>query len=257
MPDSGSQLIQLYPLREGTLIVFDKQADYEAILATLQQMIDDRRGRFPGGSLIVDVGPRQLSTRQLLELEELINRYLGTRVLQIVNDEAQEILREEGWTPPPASPVRSAMKSEASPRGPDAPAAAPLSPPRFEPAHLLHRTVRSGQRVTCEGSIVILGDVNPGAEVVATGNVVVVGTLRGIAHAGARGDSGRCILALRLRPVQIRIAHLIGRAPDEAAGGDEPEVAYVRDGQIVVEALSARAEMALAQGGSAPWAKRS
>lgn len=101
-------------------------------------------------------------------------------------------------------------------------------------------TLRSGQNVTSKGHLIVLGDVNPGAEVSAVGNVVVLGALKGIVHAGIEGDHDCCIVALQLNPTQIRIADIITRAPDEQEQvvPDEPEMAYVIDNRIYIEGIS-------------------
>lgn len=73
-----------------------------------------------------------------------------------------------------------------------------------------HRgSLRSGQKIEEEGSIVILGDVNSGAEVVAADNIVVLGALRGLAHAGAKGNTKAIISAGKLDTVQLRIANIV------------------------------------------------
>ena len=73
-----------------------------------------------------------------------------------------------------------------------------------------HRgSIRSGQRLEEEGSIVILGDVNSGAEIIAADNIVVLGTLRGLAHAGAKGNRKAIIAAGKLDTVQLRIANVV------------------------------------------------
>ena len=100
---------------------------------------------------------------------------------------------------------------------------------------ILARTVRSGGRVESSGSVVILGDVNAGAEIIAGDDIVVVGTLRGLAHAGAHGNDRAVIWAQRIRSPQLRI----GPAVAQGDAGDEdldrgPEVAHLRDGQIVI-----------------------
>ena len=104
------------------------------------------------------------------------------------------------------------------------------------PTMLIKRTLRSGQRIRFAGNVVVLGDVNPGAEVVAAGDIVVMGTLRGVAHAGATGGTEAIVAAFRLHPTQLRIGAVIGRAPDGLIPRpDAPEVARVRDGVLVVE----------------------
>jgi len=112
---------------------------------------------------------------------------------------------------------------------------------------IMYGTLRSGQKVETEHSIVIFGDVNSGAEVIAGGDIVILGTLRGIAHAGAYDESGggRVIFSLNLRPTQLRIGLIISRGSgsDEAEStpkGGLPEVARVDGNMIVVEPYQSR-----------------
>jgi septum site-determining protein MinC len=101
-------------------------------------------------------------------------------------------------------------------------------------------TLRSGQSISAVGTIVIVGDVNAGAELVATGDIVVWGALRGVAHAGAQGDEEAAVYALRLEPMQLRIARSIAIAPphEKRARHAVPEVARIRDGKISIEPAS-------------------
>jgi len=102
---------------------------------------------------------------------------------------------------------------------------------------LTRRTLRSGQAVRHVGHVVIIGDVNPGTEVIAGGSVVVWGRLRGLVHAGALGDDNAIVCALLLAPTQLRIGNHIARPPEgEGRRPKSPEMALVRDGRIVVEA---------------------
>jgi septum site-determining protein MinC len=97
-------------------------------------------------------------------------------------------------------------------------------------------TLRSGQRVECEGDIVVLGDVNDGAEVIAGGSIAVMGTLRGLAHAGAMGRSDVVVAASELKPKQLRISGKIAMFPEEQASGI-PEIAEYSKGSIVIRPL--------------------
>lgn len=99
---------------------------------------------------------------------------------------------------------------------------------------LIEYTVRSGQRISSKGHLVILGDVNPGAFVEADGHILVLGTLRGTAHAGINGDTKARIIAHRLKPTLLRITNLIARAPENDMNLELPERAYIDDGRIVV-----------------------
>ncbi|MFW6264823.1 MAG: septum site-determining protein MinC [Bacillota bacterium] len=104
---------------------------------------------------------------------------------------------------------------------------------------LINRTIRSGQLVKYPANVVIIGDVNPGAEVIAGGDILVVGKLRGVVHAGATGGNDSQIIALKLQPTQLRIANIISRSPDDLKGNQliSPERAYIKDGSIIVEEL--------------------
>jgi septum site-determining protein MinC len=94
-------------------------------------------------------------------------------------------------------------------------------------------TLRGGQALHHIGNIVVVGDVNPGAELVATGDVVVFGRLAGVAHAGAQGENTARVFALDLDATQLRIATFIA-ADSGTKRTPRPEAALVRDGRIAV-----------------------
>ena len=101
---------------------------------------------------------------------------------------------------------------------------------------MIRRSLRSGQSVSFDGNIVVMGDVNPGSEACATGDIVVFGSLRGVAYAGANGKQDARVVALRLMPTQLRIADRVARSPDgEVQAPVSPEAAFLRDGAIVIE----------------------
>jgi len=100
----------------------------------------------------------------------------------------------------------------------------------------VERTLRSGKSVQFDGHVVVLGDVNPGAEIIATGNIAVLGILRGVAHAGATGERKATVSAYYLAPTQLRIADLVTRGPADEADGRGPEIARIKDDQLIVEA---------------------
>ncbi len=100
-------------------------------------------------------------------------------------------------------------------------------------------SLRNGQKIEFDGSIVLIGDVNPGAELKATGNIIVLGHLKGMAHAGCNGMTEAFITAVYMAPVQLRIGDIITRFPEENKRGPKsPEYAFVQEGQIFVMALS-------------------
>jgi septum site-determining protein MinC len=110
------------------------------------------------------------------------------------------------------------------------------APPPAAPSTLYHHgTLRGGQTLQQLGTIVVVGDVNPGAEIVATGDILVFGSLRGTAHAGAQGDESARVYALELAPTQLRIAAFIA-VDDGVRRAREPEVAFIRSGRITIAA---------------------
>lgn len=98
-------------------------------------------------------------------------------------------------------------------------------------------TVRSGQRIDAQGNLVVIGDTNPGSELVAAGNIIVMGTIKGVVHAGADGNRDAIVVALNLSPTQLRIADIITRSPDGEKARTEmiPEVAFIKDEMIYIQ----------------------
>ena len=112
------------------------------------------------------------------------------------------------------------------------------------PTLYIHRTLRSGQSLTSDGNIVIIGDVNPGAEVIAKGDITVWGILGGIAHAGSDGNIHSKIRALKLNAIQIRIGNIFARRPDtvntpyiQRTDSFVPEEARVHNKHIMIYKL--------------------
>lgn len=215
--------------KEGILVALGEGDDYLALKRRLEERLGSFARFFTGTEVTLEVGARHLTPSQLRELEEIITREHGMRVLRV-------------------RPARDAVDGDLLER----------VPVEERATGVVKRTLRSGQRAGYDGNMVLFGDVHPGAEVVASGDVVVLGSLLGVAHAGARGAEDAVVAALRLRPTQIRIGRHIGRPPeDEPAGGEDPEIARVRDGQIVVERYTAMSLMAHAERRETAWAKSS
>lgn len=188
--------------REGLRILLPIKASFEDTLKALSGNLEAAGNFFSGARAIIEPS-RDLSAEEQAGLKELLARH------------AIELTK-----------VRSAQRAVS--------AVAPVKP-LGEPAIAIRRTVRSGQRIAFDGSVVIFGDVNPGGEVIASGDIAVFGALRGVAHAGAAGDRKAVVAALSLRPVQLRIADLIVRAPEGEVRTVQAEVARIKNGSIVVE----------------------
>lgn len=202
--------------RYGVSIVIKDGADLATVIAELREKLAPARNFFRGAPVCVDAKDFPAGSEERHELEATLKEF-GLTVKEVAKPEKEKPQRRR------ISVTKAPFMVEG------------------DANTLLHkRTLRSGQRIDYEGSVVILGDVNPGAVIACTGDIVVFGTLRGMAHAGAHGNLRAIVAAFRLQPTQLRIGHLISRAPDdEQVDPSGPEVALVKDESIVIERFSA------------------
>lgn len=105
---------------------------------------------------------------------------------------------------------------------------------------MIYKTLRSGQKVHSDGSVIVWGDVHESAEITAAHDVVVLGRLEGLAHAGCFGDLNSTIFALTLTPRQLRIADRISRSSGKIVKNPYPEIAFVEDDGICIKEYSNR-----------------
>ena len=135
--------------------------------------------------------------------------------------------------------VEAVEKAGQSPESKESAPAAESAAPAAAGQNMLviNRTVRGGQEITTPGSVLICGNVNPGAQVIAGGSIDIRGICRGMVHAGAYGDTTAFIIADRLMPVQIRIADRIARSPDGELKPKVAERAAIKDGKIIIESI--------------------
>lgn len=102
----------------------------------------------------------------------------------------------------------------------------------------IRKTIRSGQKFEYSGNLVIVGDVNAGAEVYAAGNIIVLGSIKGSVYAGSNGNSNAIIAAFVLTPQIMQIANVITRSPEDIDKPQYPELAKIKNGNIIVEPYS-------------------
>lgn len=211
--------------REGLVITLGDGAWREILNdLTMQLSRPGAQSFFQGARVFLETGTRALDVTQIEELMALLAQHRMTLVAVSEPSSQEAFNRVRAAMPAPPEPI---------------PAETPVPPPTIASSEtyalLVHRTVRSGQTYQYAGTIVVLGDVNPGAQLVAEGDVIVWGKLRGVVHAGAAGNENAIVGALVLAPTQLRIAHLIARAPEEKRTTSFPEVARIREGRIIVE----------------------
>ena len=218
--------IDLKGIKEGILLTLP-DGHWDDIESALGEKLIEGGDFFKGARVALQVGGHTLGAADLGRLrDQLGDMDLSLWAIlteSIVTENAARSLGLETTLPkPPPPPIPEIDPEE---EGGD--------------AVLVRRTLRSGRSIYHEGHVVIVGDVNPGAEVVAGGDVVVWGRLLGLVQAGADGDEEAIICALDLTPTQLRIGSRIAISP-KRRGKPEPEMAQVRDGQIVAERWPAK-----------------
>lgn len=193
-------------------------------LETLISRMDDRAEFFRGANLVLDLAGLDVGPAELGRLRRaLSDRRINLRTILSTSEATLAAAMDLG--------LETSLRREASAEQVDVPLDTQIE---GEAAAFVRRTMRSGNRIQHPGHVIVLGDVNPGAEIVAGGNVIVWGRLRGVVHAGAAGDENAVVCALDLTPAQLRIAGQIALSP-ERKGDPRPEMARIRDSQLVAE----------------------
>jgi septum site-determining protein MinC len=213
------------------LIIKMGAGDWDMLLQELDTRLSSTPSFFRGGRVALVVGRRKLADDELQKIGELLERHkVSLWAVEGEDPETQAASRNLGLEVQVDAQARLPM--EGAVPGTDA----LPSPVEGTTGVLMRRTLRSGQAVRYHGHVVIIGDVNPGAEIVASGDVVVWGKLRGTVHAGAEGDESAVVCALHLAPTQLRIGSYIARSPEEAVQDTWlPEKAFVQGDRIVAE----------------------
>ena len=194
-------------IRDGLVFILHDQCSFEEIEQDLEDKLNGSHRQLLVGPLIrvtVQTGSRKLSETEEAKIREKLSSH-GNLIIQEFQS-TRDLQKEERPQP-----------------------------------RIYHGTVRSGQILEHDGDIMIIGDVNPGGQVLATGDIYVMGTLRGMAHAGCRGNEQAIIAAVFFQPTQLRIHQVISRSPDNREfriGETEMEFAYLREGQMAVDKMS-------------------
>ena len=236
MTSAQTQLTQIKGIRDGLLITISSGPPHDELLKILEQEIMAKSSFLRNSRIALELHVRKMKRDELAEVQDLFARN-GMVIWAILSkrETTREAARELGLaTRLPGS------KMDLAGNGRPEPIMAAQKPRsgRQPNALLVKETLRSGQSIDYEGSVVVVGDVNPGAEVVADGDVIVWGKLRGLVHAGANGNEKATISALDLSPTQLRIATKIAVTPKQKQRVVMPETAVIKDGQIIAEAWS-------------------
>lgn len=195
--------------RDNIVIRINEDAQQDEILKELKEKLLELRKLYQNDDTPITVTGKILKNKEIDDIQKLIQENINVEV----NFESPRILGLHG--------IKKTYNSEII-----------SSETKFHKGSL-----RSGQRMEFEGSLVILGDVNDGAEAIASDNIVVLGALRGLAHAGAKGNINAIIAASTIETSQLRIANIVKeREKQDIISEGHKQYAYVNEeGHIILE----------------------
>lgn len=202
--------------KSGIIVVLDSQIPFQELKQHIANKFSESRKFLGDAAMAISFEGRDLSLEEEREILDIINANSDLKIMCIVSNDAA---------------TEERFKKSLSER---------LMELSASTGQFYKGNLRSGQALESETSIIIIGDVNAGAKVVSKGNVIILGSLKGNVFAGAAGNVNSFVVALDMRPVQIRIADIIGRAPDkpQKEAVKEAKIAFVEDGNIYIEPLT-------------------
>ena len=254
-----AEVVQVSGRGTNVDFIIDDSEPFEQVAQKLRQYLVENRGLWSSGRISVNAGRWLQSQEHLDQIKQVIESESGLTVSRFWSSPDR---MDQPAPPPPIAPSYAdpyidalfARRTAAEP-----PVQSPPKPRRAKEhksgnsskgqptqALFVKSTFRSGESVNHPGDVVVLSDVNPGAEILAGGDIVVFGKLRGLAHAGVGGDAKAAIIALELDAQQLRIGPYTGIKPaagpksKTAAKAGGPRIAYVRRRSIYVSPFTGR-----------------
>lgn len=221
------ELFSIKGLKAGPTFLFHDQAPFSEVLKAVEEELARAKGFFRDSPVVLHFGDRLLNKDEWWKLKELLlGEGLLLRYAVATAQASRDLLYKEGL------PVRDSLSVSTAEQKPPQPALAKGTNTLY-----LRRGLRGGQKEVFEGDVVVMGDVNQGAEILAGGDVVVVGTLRGMVHAGYPDNKDAVVVALNLTPLQLRIGPQIARGDDNQnhRRAPRPEIARVKEESIIIE----------------------
>lgn len=202
--------------KAGIILVLNPDASYETLKKDIAEKFKASAAFFGEAAKAISFKGRDLSDEQKIEIVDIIQKNCSLTILCIMEEDP---VMEEAFS---KSLEKKLMEQDYSNTG------------QFYKGNL-----RSGQVLDVETSIIIIGDIKPGAKVISKGNVIVLGSLKGNVYAGASGNNNAFVVALDMHPVQIRIADTIARSPDNPGKdrNNETRIAFLDNGNIYIEPL--------------------
>ena len=188
--------------KNQVVIKIDEEAEQKEIISSLKKKMLELKNLYKDDKTPILITGKILKNKEMDEIQNIIKKFLDVEI----EFDSPKVLGLHG--------IKKTFYKEVA-----------TSETKFHKGAL-----RSGQRLEFEGSIVIIGDVNAGAEVIASENIVILGNLRGLAHAGAKGNKDAVIEASEIDAVQIRIADKVKEIErDESEIKKIKTSAYIND----------------------------
>ncbi len=258
-----SELVTLKSNRYGINLVLDPNAPFISVREAVIEKFKESEKFFKNAKIGLSFEGRRMSDEEELKLIDAIQKNSTVEVICIIDSDPDheehtkrlvEKAVNEGLAlsqapAPQAAPAGVMQSAVQAPAAAVSQAAAvnaiPQSPSLSGDFH--RGTLRSGQYIESEGSVTVIGDVNPGAHITAAGNVVILGALKGNVQAGCFGDDNAFVFALTMDPIQIQIGEYIAKRPDEdkkpkkrlrkpkKEQTEEAQIAIVKEGAIYIE----------------------
>lgn len=214
--------MQIKGIREGLLVTLG-EGNWDNLSTDLFEEIDNKSDFFSGAKIILNVDDHIINAAKMGKLrDDFSDKGLSLWA----------ILSQSPTTEQNAQALGLATRIHQA--NPDEDKKEISSELTGDDGILVRKTLRSGLSIQHPGHVTVIGDVNPGAEIIAGGDIVVWGRLGGMAHAGAEGDESAVVCALNLSPTQLRIAGLISVSPKDDTTRS-PEIAQVQDDQVVAQ----------------------
>ena len=222
--------------KSGLTIIINDEYDFEAVKNALYDKLNSSRKFFGQAKVTLTFEGKNLSNIEQNDLIDVIQSASDLEIICIIDAHDEDIHEKimESKSQKNELPTEETYDEKL-----DKHENIPIDLP--DNAAIFHKgTLRSGQELVVDSSIIILGNVHYGAKVAAKGNVIVIGKLNGYVHAGMEGNSNAFIVALNMNPTQLRIAHAIGRSSDKKNKkiNSLPQIAILEDDQIIIENIN-------------------
>ncbi len=238
----SKEIVNIKGTKNGLLIHLDGQKGYQEVRNQLEEKIKQSNGFFKGAKFALKFKGDFLGPDLESELAEICSNHGLVYDSSITEIKTTKVSSREATIKPAMKSTRDTEMKKPVNNNNNFPSKGLTDEELAIPGLVIKNTLRSGQTIRYDGNVVIVGDVNPGAEIIAAGSIVVMGTLKGIAHAGATGDETATIMAYGLYPTQLRIAGMIAIPPDDQFDqlAMHPEVARINQSSIEIEKMRIR-----------------